>query len=239
MLAGRVEPAAPGVRVQWRSGDWAGAAAETTTDARGAFKFEGVASGVLLVEAEGEQGSAAARAAAGTRDLVLRLARGRLKVFVQDERGGAISDFALTLVPQSGGLVRRFPVLSPTGIFTVDLPAGIWRVEASAAGYTDGPAQTVEVRGAESEARLMLAKGGPVRGVVRDAVSRLPIRGAAVTLIPAVVVGVRLVRCRIVRRIRCRSWLLRGSLDRSLSSEGRRWLSLRLRGPRFSVDRQG
>lgn len=183
VLAGRVEPRAAGIRVRWRSGDWAGAAADTTTDANGAFRFEGVASGVLLVEAEGENGSAAARAAAGTKDLVLRLARGRLKVFVADERGGAITDFALTLVPQSGGLVRRFPVLSPTGTFALDLPAGIWKVEASAAGYTDGAAQTVEVRGVEAEARLVLAMGGPVRGTVRDAASRLPIRGAAVTLI--------------------------------------------------------
>jgi hypothetical protein len=183
VLAGRVEPAAAGVHVRWRSGDWAGAAADTTTDEKGAFRFEGVAAGVLLVEAEGEQGSAAARSTAGATDLVLRLARGRLKVRVNDERGGAISDFSLTLVPQSGGLVRRFPVLSPTGIFSLDLPAGIWRVEATADGYADSAAQTVEVRGPDAEVKLALLLAGPVRGSVRDAVSRLPIRGASVTMI--------------------------------------------------------
>lgn len=183
VLSGRVEPGAPGVRVRWRSGDWAGAAADTMTDAKGSFRFEGVASGLLLVEAEGEAGSAAARATAGTSDLVLRLARGRLKVMVQDERGAAISDFGLTLVPQSGGLVRRFPVLSPSGSFALDLPAGIWKVEASAEGYADAPAQQVEVRGPDAEVRLRLLAAGPVRGSVRDAVSRLPIRGATVSMI--------------------------------------------------------
>ncbi|MBS1152097.1 MAG: carboxyl-terminal processing protease [Myxococcaceae bacterium] len=183
VLAGRVEPAAAGVRVRWRSGDWAGAAAEAITDASGAFRFEGVASGVLLVEAEGEQGSAAARSTAGAAGLVLRLARGRLRVIVQDDRGAAISDFALTLVPQSGGLVRRFPVLSPNGVFALDLPAGVWRAEASADGYADGVAQTVEVRGVEAEVRLALQRAGPVQGSVRDATSRLPIRGATVSII--------------------------------------------------------
>lgn len=183
VLAGRVEPPTAGVRVRWRSGDWAGAAADTLTDEKGAFVFEGVASGVLLVEAEGENGSAAARANQGTRDLVLRLARGRLKVIVLDDRGGSISDFALTLVPQSGGLVRRVPVLSPAGSFALDLPAGVWKVEASAEGYADAPPQTVEVRGPDAEVRLRLVPAGPLRGVVRDAVSRLPIRGATVSII--------------------------------------------------------
>ena|GEM_PF-1858596 len=183
VLVGRVEPAQAGVRVRWRSGDWAGAAADTLTDDKGTFKFEGVASGVLLVEAEGEQGSAAARTSAGATDLVLRLARGRLKVAVVDDRGGSISDFALTLVPQSGGLVRRFPVLSPTGIFSLDLPAGVWRVEAQAEGYADAAAATVEVRGVEAEVRLSMQPAGPVRGSVRDAASRLPIRGATITII--------------------------------------------------------
>jgi hypothetical protein len=183
VLAGHVVPAAAGIRVRWRSGDWAGAAADTITDGAGAFRFEGVASGVLLVEAEGEQGSAAARTTAGTKDLVLQLARGRLKVTVQDERGGAISDFALTLVPQSGGLVRRFPVLSPTGAFSLDLPAGVWKVEATADGYADSATQSVEVRGVQAEVRLALVRAGPVRGSVRDAVSRLPIRGASVSFI--------------------------------------------------------
>lgn len=183
VLAGRVEPAQAGVRVRWRSGDWAGAAADTLTDDKGTFRFEGVAPGVLLVEAEGEQGSAAARTSAGATDLVLRLARGRLKVTVVDDRGGAISDYALTLVPQSGGLVRRFPVLSPTGIFSLDLPAGVWRVEAQADGYADAAAMTVEVRGVEAEVRLSMLPAGPVRGAVRDATNRLPIRGATVTII--------------------------------------------------------
>jgi hypothetical protein len=182
VLSGHVEPRAIGVLVRWRSGDWAGEAAFTRTDASGAFRFEGVGSGVLLVEAEGEQGSAAARTNAGTTDLVLTLARGRLKVTVQDDHGAAVSDFALTLIPQSGGLVRRFPVLSPTGVFALDLPMGTWRVEASAAGYADGAPATVEVRNGEAEVRLQLNSAVPVRGMVRDAVSRLPVRGAGISI---------------------------------------------------------
>ncbi len=182
-LAGHVEPKAAGVRVRWRSGDWAGEAANTLTDAQGAFRFEGVGTGVLLVEAEGEQGSAAARATAGTTDLVLTLAKGRLKVTVQDDRGGAVTDFSLTLVPQSGGLVRRFPVLSPSGTFSLELPAGAWRVEATANGYADATPQLAEVRTSEAEVRLQLNPAVPLRGVVRDAVSRLPIRGAQVSIL--------------------------------------------------------
>ena len=183
VLAGHVEPASARIRVRWSSGDWAGAAAEATTDEKGAFRFEGVASGILLVEAEGEQGSAAARSTAGTENLVLKLARGRLKVIVQDDRGGGISDFALTLVPQSGGSVRRFPVLSPTGTFVLELPTGVWKVEASAQGYADAAAQMVEVKGAEAEVRLALLPARAVRGTVRDAATRLPIRGATVRII--------------------------------------------------------
>ncbi len=183
VLAGRVEPPTAGVRVRWRSGDWAGGAADTVTDTQGAFRFEGVAAGVLLVEAEGEQGSAAARSMASTTDLVLRLARGRLKVIVHDDRGAGVSDFSLTLVPQLGGLVRRFPVLSPTGTFALDLPAGKWRVEASADGFGDASPQMVEVRSVEAEVRLGMMRASPVRGAVRDSVSRLPIRGATVTII--------------------------------------------------------
>jgi hypothetical protein len=178
-LAGRVDPPAPGVRVWLRTGAWAGQPMEAGTDANGRFKFDGVPSGVLQLEAEGEEGSAAARAKAGD-DVVLKLERGLLVVTVTDEKGHPVSDYNLSLVPHSAGLVRRMPVLSPTGAFPVHLPKGPWRISATAEGYADSAPQELVVGAGRTDARVQLTRAGPIKGSVHDAVTGLPVRAARV-----------------------------------------------------------
>ncbi len=179
-LTGRVEPAAAGVQVWLRTGAWAGPAVQTATDEKGQFRFEGVPAGVLQLEAEGEAGSAAARAKAGD-EVVLTLEKGLLVVTVADERGEAVGDYVLSLVPHSAGLVRRLPVLSPTGAFPVHLPKGSWRLSVSAEGFADSSPQELSVGPGRTDARVVLTRAGPVKGSVHDAVTGLPIRGAKVS----------------------------------------------------------
>ena len=178
-LSGRVEPPAAGVRVWLRTGAWAGAPMEAGTDATGRFRFDGVPAGVLQVEAEGEAGSAAARAKAGD-EVVLKLEKGLLVVTVTDERGHPVTDYVLSLVPHSAGLVRRMPVLSPTGAFPVHLPKGPWRLSATAEGFADSVVQEITVGAGRTDAQVKLTRAGPISGAVHDAVTGLPVRGARV-----------------------------------------------------------
>ena len=57
VLEGEVRPAIAGAQVRWRSGDWTGPPATTTTDADGRFRFEGVPAGPAL----GRRGGAGGR----------------------------------------------------------------------------------------------------------------------------------------------------------------------------------
>ncbi|MBX7100621.1 MAG: PDZ domain-containing protein, partial [Myxococcaceae bacterium] len=178
VLEGRVEPASAGVQVRWRTGSWASSPALTSTDAQGRFRFEGVAAGNLLVEAEGADGAAAAQAVAGT-PVVLRLARGSLTAVVTDEVGRGLNEFTLVVLPLSGGLPRRIPALSANGRLTVSLPPGRWQVAAEAEGFGDAPARSVEVTASGAEVRIALPRGAPLEGTVVDA-SGAPRAGVSV-----------------------------------------------------------
>ncbi len=179
VLAGRVEPAAGGVRVSWRSGDWAGAPASVLTDDKGAFRFEGVPAGVLLVEAESPKGVASARARAGD-DVVLKLAAAQLTVTAVDEKNLPVTDYLLIIEPMSAGSTRRIPVLSPQGRFEGVVGTGKWRVSATAQGFGTSPQQEVDLAGPVS-VRLQLASPLQVTVVVIDAATRAPVSGAEVT----------------------------------------------------------
>lgn len=179
VLSGRVEPKGPGIRVSWRSGDWAGPPATVTTDANGAFRFEGVPAGVLIVEGEGPTGVASARARAGE-EVVLKLTAATLTVVAADEKNLPVTDYILILEPLSAGSTRRIPVLSPEGEFKGVIGTGKWRVSATAAGFGTSQPQDVEVN-SQVTVRLAMPRAAQLRAVVLDAATRAPIAGAEVT----------------------------------------------------------
>lgn len=179
VLAGRVDPSAAGVRVSWRSGDWAGSPATAMTDAKGAFRFEGVPAGVLLVEAESPSGVASAKARAGD-EVVLKLTRAQLTVTAVDEKNLPVTDYLMILEPLSAGSTRRIPVLSAQGKFEGVVGSGKWRVSATAQGFETSQPQDVDLNGAVS-VRLQLRSSPVLRAVVIDAVTRAPVGGAEVT----------------------------------------------------------
>lgn len=178
-LSGRVEPAAAGVRVWWRSGDWAGPAAETTTDATGGFHFEGVPRGQLMLEAEGPAGQGSARGAAGSPALI-RLRRGLLQLSVSDGVGRPVTDYVANLRPLGAGMPRRFGVLSADGVLRLPLPSGSWAAQIEAPGYARPEPQAVEVADGQAELKVVLKAGVEVRGTVRDEASGLPVQGVTV-----------------------------------------------------------
>lgn len=178
-LSGRVEPAAAGIRVRWRSGDWAGPAAETVTDAAGAFAFEGVSAGLLSVDAEGAGGAATTTAHAGD-EVVLQLTHGFVIAHLQDDSGAVLTDGMLFAKSLETGVVRRFLVLAPDGTYRFELPTGRWELQLEVAGRGKSGAAKVEVTTAGVDVRLSLEAGVVVRGVVRDAVTKLPISGAMI-----------------------------------------------------------
>ncbi|MBL8955653.1 MAG: carboxypeptidase regulatory-like domain-containing protein [Myxococcaceae bacterium] len=178
VLAGRVDPAAAGVRVTWRSGEWAGPPASTTTDDKGTFRFEGVPDGVLSVEAEGPKGVASAKAKAGD-DVVLRLTAAQLTVTAVDDKNLPVTDYLLILEPVTSGSTRRIPVLNPAGRFEGVVGSGTWRVLATS-GQGTSQAQTVELNGPVS-VRLQMPSPLSVTVVVVDAATKLPVGGAEVT----------------------------------------------------------
>jgi hypothetical protein len=178
-LNGRVEPPTAGVRVGWRSGDWAGAPATATTDEKGKFHFDSVPAGVLLVEAEGPGGVASARAHAGE-EVVLKLASAQLKVTVIDEKNLPVTDYLLIVEPLSSGSTKRIPVLSPEGQFEGVIGTGKWRVTATAQGFSTSEPRDVELS-APQTVQLTLKSADQIRAVVLDANTRAPIAGAEVT----------------------------------------------------------
>ncbi|MHB8878646.1 MAG: carboxypeptidase regulatory-like domain-containing protein, partial [Myxococcaceae bacterium] len=180
-LFGRVTPKAAGVIVRWRSGEWAGeATAQVTTDDQGLFRFEGVPEGLLTVEAEGEAGTAQAKASAGT-EVVLSLRRGALAGLVVNEQGHAVTDFTVRLSPLGGGATRSYPVLSPSGDFRVNAPPGSYQVTATASGYGEAERpQQVELGAGEPFVKLTLLGSIEVRGEVREARDGSPVPGVEV-----------------------------------------------------------
>jgi hypothetical protein len=178
-LTGRVEPATAGVRVGWRSGDWAGAPATAYTDEKGKFRFDSVPAGVLLVEAESATGVASARAHAGE-DVVLKLAAAQLKVTVVDEKNLPVTDYLLIVEPLSAGSTKRIPVLSSEGEFTGVIGTGKWRVTATAQGFSTSEPRDVDLS-APATIELALKSAEQLRAVVLDAATHIPISGAEVT----------------------------------------------------------
>src|SRR5919198_1420039 len=164
-LRGRVEPARPGVLVRWRSSEWAGPfAAETATDAGGAFSFRGVPDGTLVVEVEAE-GAYARAVASSAAPVVLTLSPSAISGYAVDEGGRPVTDFVVRVVPEDVGAPRLYPVLNPGGDFRVPVPPGRYEVTARAAGYGEAAAaDPVEVAPGRESPTVKLAFA-PTRAV--------------------------------------------------------------------------
>jgi hypothetical protein len=179
VLAGRVEPAAAGVRVRWRSGSWSGPSADTVTDAQGHFSFDGLPNEFVSIDAEGPAGAATTRARAGD-DVVLRLAKGQVVVHLADDLGAPITDGVILSRSLDTGAVRRSMVLAPDGVTRLDLPAGAWELTLEVTGRGRSATARVDVREVPLDVRLTLERSLVVTGLVRDASNGLPIAGVQV-----------------------------------------------------------
>jgi hypothetical protein len=178
-LEGRVEPRQSGVRVRWRSGAWPGPVAETVTDVRGQFRFEGLPDELVAVDAEGPGGSATSRARPGD-DVVLRLGRGQVVVRMRDDLGQPVTDAVLLARSLETGAVQRQLVLAPDGVTKLGLSEGRWELTLEASGRGRSSTASLQVGSSPVEVELSLERSVSVRGLVRDAATHLPIAGAQV-----------------------------------------------------------
>jgi hypothetical protein len=179
-LLGQVLPPGPGIKVRFRSSDWAGTGfAETLTAVDGSFRFDGVPPGELIVEAEGPAGAARATARAGGERLLLTLRPSALEGLVLDSRGQPVNDFTVRLTPLEGGPTRGYPVLSPSGDFKLAVPPGRYRVTATAPGHGEA-AEAPEVDLGTRSVKLQLLPAIPARGRVSDAQTGAPLAGVEV-----------------------------------------------------------
>ena len=181
-LVGRVEPAAPGVSVRWRSGTWSGPLAQTVTDATGHFRFEGLPDELISLDAEGPAGAATARAKAGD-DVVLVLKKGFVTVHLQDDTGAPVTDGVLVARSLETGAVRRQLVLAPDGVTRFDLPTGRWELSLEVSGRGRSSTVPVTVTEAGAELRLSLETSVVISGLVTDKATGLPISMARVEAI--------------------------------------------------------
>ncbi len=182
VLEGEVRPAIAGARVRWRSGDWTGPPAATTTDADGRFRFEGVPPGLLSVDAEGPAGAATARARAGEH-VVLTLSKGLVWVRVSDASGALVSDAVLMARSLTTGVVRRQLLIAPDGLSRFEAPPGPWELVAEAPGRGRSQPRRVELGEGEQRVELSLAATLSVHGVIRESRSRVPVSGAQIVAI--------------------------------------------------------
>ncbi len=178
-LTGRVEPPAAGIHVRWKSGDLAGPAADTVTEADGRFAFEGVSAGLLSVDAEGPGGAATAKARAGD-EVVLRLSQGLVIAHLRDAEGTPMTDGMLFARSLETGTLRRFMVLAPDGTYRFELPTGQWELELEVSGRGKSSAAKVEVTTSGVDVQLSLEPGVVVHGKVLDAATKVPISGAMI-----------------------------------------------------------
>ncbi len=183
-LRGRVLPAQAGITVRWRSSDWAGGApAQTLTDAQGAFAFEGVPSGLLMLEAEGPPGFARGRGEAG-QEVVLQLGPVSLRGALFDGQGHPVTDYTVRVTALGVGPGRSVPVLSPSGDFELSLPPGDYSVGAYATGRGEAGLERVTLAAPGSSfVKLTLLPSAPVAGRVVDGQSGLPVGGAEVAVV--------------------------------------------------------
>jgi hypothetical protein len=158
-------------------------------DAEGRFTIDALDAGPHQVQATLPD-RAPARAEpvqTGTANLELRLTAGsKLRGVVRDQKG-PLAAFAIALSRKTKG-VEREP-LTPRTFFDAQgqyevrgLVPGSYVVQAVAAGHAPSPERTLEIGASDATADFELARGGRIRGTVRDRKTHEALAGAAVSV---------------------------------------------------------
>lgn len=164
---------------------------QTTTDAQGRFRLEGLEPGRYRVAAQQEGWAPALRSgvSAGAGDLLLELGEGaKLVGSVRDVAGQPIPSFAIRVLHRDGPLRleraysgARF---DPQGQFEIaGLPPGPALVSASAPGFAESKALEIALVASPAPAAradLVLSAGARLTGRVVERGTRRPLAGARV-----------------------------------------------------------
>lgn len=113
---------------------------EQSTDAEGAFQFDGLPPGeyTLDARARGLYGDGFVIASAGATDIVLALGTQRfLSGQVKDDRGAPVSNFSVTVLSEENpNSASTSDVADPAGRFRIPAPpSGNWRLRIETPGY--------------------------------------------------------------------------------------------------------
>jgi hypothetical protein len=141
---------------------------QTTTDRAGRFTIDRAAAGNYVLEIAGGDFPATRAAAQSDRWTEIRLERGGgLRVDLRDARSyAALKDLAIEATGPGGASATA--TSDATGIAALrGLVPGTWTVRVRAKGFTQ-LTQTIQVRTATDDVRLMLSRSATLAGVVRD-----------------------------------------------------------------------
>jgi hypothetical protein len=155
--------------------------------ADGRFHLGGLAGARFDLAATKDDGSAELRGvAAGSHDVQLSLAVGKVSGYVETPDSGGVSDFTLSAEPEvpGHGRPRGSHVLDSRGEFKLVLAPGSYLVRASAPGYADGVAHDISVTAGQetSGVHIELHASGTIEGVVLDSASGAPLVGIHVAV---------------------------------------------------------
>jgi len=114
---------------------------EQSTDATGAFQFDGLPPGEYMLDARarGLEGDGFVTASAGETDVVLALGTQRfLSGRVTSDRGVPISNFSVSVLPEENAdTASTLDVADPDGRFKIPAPpSGNWRLRIETPGYS-------------------------------------------------------------------------------------------------------
>ena len=168
------------------------AVAQAASADDGGFALDGLDAGSyrLTALAEGRAPAFLRRVATGSRDVVLELGPGgRLRGCVRAAAtGAAVAPFTVLVFERRASLFRRLQrsrsFIDPSGCYALaDLQPGPVAVVVSAPGFAPSAEVRAEVsESSEAVADAELARGGRLRGVVRDDATRSPLAGARISV---------------------------------------------------------
>jgi hypothetical protein len=153
----------------------------------GHFRLGGLSGARFDVAATKDDGSAELRGvAAGSHDIQLSLAVGKVEGYVETPDSGGVSDFTLAAEPElpGHGRARSAHIVDARGEFKLVLGPGSYLLRASAPGYADGVARDVSVSAGQttSGVHIELRPSGTITGVVLDASTQAPLVGIHVAI---------------------------------------------------------
>ena len=167
-----------------------------TADADGLFKLPLEADGCrVIARQDGYTASEATRIFANRPNEVRLRAPGRIEGTVVDERGAGVAPVlvaveSFTAIPAGAdaGVVAARPAKSfdeRSGAFVLDaVPAGSYVLAASAEGHPPAQSEAFDVEAGRTKrgVRIVLPRGGKLRGHVTDDKTKKPVAGAVVSL---------------------------------------------------------